>query len=201
MNKFIKELDRELKKRLPQSSEYGWSRRIEGALERSEQTAPHDDVAIIVDGEIGPEEYEALSGGLYEYLRKDEYFKRSYYRILLWKNDELSLVSPKRISNGAHIKKYFEEITVGEKPGSSWETFWQLYKPHKRAGQVVLITNNDKVESMKQSKIIGVRNLLVIYRGNADTQMREIVSTVPCLACVVDVGIKQHDEPVENEVI
>ena len=184
MNKFIKELDRELKKRLPQSSEYGWSRRIEGALERSEQTAPHDDVAIIVDGEIGPEEYEALSGGLYEYLRKDEYFKRSYYRILLWKNDELSLVSPKRISNGAHIKKYFEEITVGEKPGSSWETFWQLYKPHKRAGQVVLITNNDKVESMKQSKIIGVRNLLVVYQGNADSQERSMASTVPCIAFV-----------------
>ena len=185
MNKFIKELDRELKKRLPQSSEYGWSRRIEGALERSEQTAPHDDVAIIVDGEIGPEEYEALSGGLYEYLRKDEYFKRSYYRILLWKNDELSLVSPKRISNVAHIKKYFEEITVGEKPGSSWETFWQLYKPHKRAGQVVLITNNDKVESMKQSKIIGVRNLLAIYLGNADSQVRSMASTVPCIAFVI----------------
>ena len=184
MNKFIKELDRELKKRLPQSTEYGWSRRIEGALERSEQSAPHDDVAIIVDGEIGSEEYEALSGGLYEYLRKDEYFKRSYYRILLWKNDELSLVSPKRISNVAHIKKYFEEITVGEKPGSSWETFWQLYKPHKRAGQVVLITNNDKVESMKQSKIIGVRNLLVVYQGNADSQERSMASTVPCIAFV-----------------
>ena len=185
MNKFIKELDRELKKRLPQSTEYGWSRRIEGALERSEQSAPHDDVAIIVDGEIGNEEYEALSGELYEYLRKDEYFKRSYYRILLWKNDELSLVSPKRISNVAHIKKYFEEITVGEKPGSSWETFWQLYKPHKRAGQVVLITNNDKVESMKQSKIIGVRNLLVIYQGNADSQIRSMASTVPCIAFVI----------------
>lgn len=185
MNKFIKELDRELKKRLPQSTEYGWSRRIEGALERSEQSAPHDDVAIIVDGEIGSEEYEALSGGLYEYLRKDEYFKRSYYRILLWKNDELSLVSPKRISNVAHIKKYFEEITVGEKPGSSWETFWQLYKPHKRAGQVVLITNNDKVESMKQSKIIGVRNLLAIYLGNADSQVRSMASTVPCIAFVI----------------
>lgn len=185
MNKFIRELDRELKKRLPQSAEYGWSRRIEGALERSEQFAPHDDVAIIVDGEIGNEEYEALSGELYEYLRKDEYFKRSYYRILLWKNDELSLVSPKRISNVAHIKKYFEEITVGEKPGSSWETFWQLYKPHKRAGQVVLITNNDKVESMKQSKIIGVRNLLVVYQGNADSQIRSMASTVPCIAFVV----------------
>ena len=185
MNKFIKELDRELKKRLPQSTEYGWSRRIEGALERSEQSAPHDDVAIIVDGEIGSEEYEALSGGLYDYLRKDEYFKRSYYRILLWKNDELSLVSPKRISNVAHIKKYFEEITVGEKPGSSWETFWQLYKPHKRAGQVVLITNNDKVESMKQSKIIGVRNLLAIYLGNADSQVRSMASTVPCIAFVI----------------
>ena len=185
MNKFIKELDRELKKRLPQSTEYGWSRRIEGALERSEQSAPHDDVAIIVDGEIGSEEYEALSGGLYEYLRKDEYFKRSYYRILLWKNDELSLISPKRISNVAHIKKYFEEITVGEKPGSSWETFWQLYKPHKRAGQVVLITNNDKVESMKQSKIIGVRNLLAIYLGNADSQVRSMASTVPCIAFVI----------------
>ena len=185
MNKFIKELDRELKKRLPQSTEYGWSRRIEGALERSEQSAPHDDVAIIVDSEIGSEEYEALSGGMYEYLRMDEYFKRSYYRILLWKNDELSLVSPKRISNVAHIKKYFEEITVGEKPGSSWETFWQLYKPHKRAGQVVLITNNDKVESMKQSKIIGVRNLLAIYLGNADSQVRSMASTVPCIAFVI----------------
>ena len=153
-------------------------------MERNEQSAPHDDVAIIVDGEIGSEEYEALSGGLYEYLRKDEYFKRSYYRILLWKNDELSLISPKRISNVAHIKKYFVEIAVGEKTGSSWETFWQLYKPHKRAGQVVLITNNDKVESMKQSKIIGVRNLLVVYQGNADSQERSMASTVPCIAFV-----------------
>ena len=182
MNKFIKELDRELKKRLPQSAEYGWSRRIEGALERSEQSAPHDDVAIIVDGEIGPEEYEALSGGLYEYLRKDEYFKRSYYRILLWKNDELSLVSPKRISNGAHIKKYFEEITVGEKPGSSWETFWQLYKPHKKAGQVIMLTTKEKVDLLREKPVVAIKNLAIVYEGDINSKYIDKIYNIPCIA-------------------
>ena len=185
MDKFIREPDRELKKRLPRSTEYGWSRRIEGALERSGQTAPHDDVAIIVDSEIGTEEYEAMINELYEYFRRDEFFKQSYYRIILWRKDELSLASPKRISNVAHVKKYFEEITVGEISGSSWEAFWQLYKPHKRAGQVILITSKEKVEGMKQSKIIGVRNLLVVYQGNADSKIRGMVSAVPCIAFAV----------------
>ena len=182
MNKFIKELDRELKKRLPQSTEYGWSRRIEGALERNEQSAPHDDAAIIVDGEIGSEEYEALSGGLYEYLRKDEYFKRSYYRILLWKNDELSLISPKRISNVAHIKKYFEEITVGEKLGSSWETFWQLYKPHKKAGQVIMLTTKEKVDLLREKPVVAIKNLAIVYEGDINSKYIDKIYNIPCIA-------------------
>ena len=182
MNKFIKELDRELKKRLPQSTEYGWSRRIEGALERSEQSAPHDDVAIIVDSEIGSEEYEALSGGMYEYLRKDEYFKRSYYRILFWKNDELSLVSPKRISNVAHIKKYFEEIKVGENSGSSWEIFWQLYKPHKRAGQVIMLTTKEKVDLLREKPVVAIRNLAIVYEGDINSKYIDKIYNIPCIA-------------------
>ena len=190
MNKSLKELDRELKKRLPQSTEYGCSRRIEGAMERSEQTAPHDDVAIIVDGEIRAEEYEALSNELYEYIRKDEFFKRSYYRILLWKNDELSLVSPRRISNVAHIKKYFEEITVGEKPGSSWKTFWQLYKPHKRAGQVILLTTKRKVDLFGEKPAVAIKNLVIVYEGDINSKYVVKIYNIPCIAkregCEID---------------
>lgn len=190
MNKFIKELDRELKKRLPQSTEYGWSRRIEGALERSEQTAPHDDVAIIVDGEIGSEEYEALSNELYEYLRKDEFFKWSYYRILLWKNDELSLASPKRRLNVAHVKKYFEEIKVGENSGSSWESFWQLYKPHKRAGQVILLTTKRKVDLFGEKPAVAIKNLVIVYEGDINSKYVVKIYNIPCIAkregCEID---------------
>lgn len=146
MDKFDRELKNVLMKRLPQSTEYGWSRRIEGALERSESSVPHDDVAIIVDSETGSDEYAVLSDKVYQFIKSDEYFRQSYYRILSWKQDGLSLISPKRISNVGHVKHFLEEAEVNTGINSDWNEFWQYYKPHKKAGEVFLITSRDKVE-------------------------------------------------------
>ena len=182
MDKFTRELSRELTKRLPQNIEYGWSHRIEGYLERSESTAPHDNVAIIVDSEISSEELNILGEKLYAFIKSDKYFRRSYYRVLLWKQNELSLVSPKRVSNIGHLKKYFEKIEAGSSDRSDWDSFWQLYKPHKRAGQVILITTGDKGAIMGDSKAIGIKNLLVIYQGTAETKVKEMIKNIPCIA-------------------
>lgn len=184
MDKFTRELSHELLKRLTQTTEYGWSRRIEGALERSDSTAPHDDVAIIVDSEMGAEEYHILWDKLYQFIKSDEYFKRSYYRILLWKHDGLELVSPKRVSNFGHLPKYFEEITVESDVACDWDSFWQFYKPHKKAGQVILLTTADKVEIMRESKAIAIRNLLVVYQGGSEAKVKEVIKSIPCIAYI-----------------
>lgn len=52
---FTRSLRIELYKRLPQSSEYVPSRRIEGALEVTEDAVAHEYGTIIVDSEVGNE--------------------------------------------------------------------------------------------------------------------------------------------------
>ena len=109
-------------------------------------------------------------------------FKLSHYRILLWKQDELELVSPKRVSNVGHLPKYIEEIVVGSEVACDWDSFWQLYKPHKRAGQVILLTTADKIETMRESKAVAIRNLLVVYQGGAEVKVKEVIKSIPCIA-------------------
>ena len=184
MDKFDMELKKVLMKRLPQSTEYGWSRRIEGALERSESSAPHEDVAIIVDSEIGVDVFTNISDKLYKFISKDEFFKKSHYRILLWKQDGLALISPKRISNASHVKNYLDAVEIGSGNSTDWNEFWQFYKPHKKAGQVFLITSQAKVERMSESKAIGIKNLVIVYEGDESSSVKKVIMSIPCIAYV-----------------
>ena len=186
MDRFTRELSHELTKRLPQNMEYGWSRRIEGALERNSDTGAHDDVAIIVDSEISPEEYKGLWEKLYLFVKGDKYYRQSHYRILVWKQGKLSLVSSKRFLNTERLKNYLEEIEVGYSDPSDWDGFWQQYKPHKRAGQVIMMIPSEKVASMEDSKPIGIKNLLIIYQGTPETKVKKMVRTIPCIAYTKD---------------
>ncbi len=182
MDNFIKELRKILRKRLPQSMEYGWSRRIEGALERSEDSAPHEYVTIMIDGETEVQEYDAIKDTLYEFLKNDEFFKRSNYRVLLWKDNQFFPVSPKRVSQMSHLKRYLDQITIETVSSGKWDDFWEIYKPHKRAGQVILITCKEKAESLNMSKVIGIKNLVVIYVGDENSKTLNMVKTIPCIA-------------------
>lgn len=152
-------------------------------MERSESTTAHDDVAIIVDAEINNDELRTLFDKLYAFLSKDEYFRMSHYRILRWFGDELTLISKSRVDFG-HTKHYFEDIEVNSNIRADWNVFWQLYKPHKRAGQVIMITTADKVEAMRDSKAIAIKYLLIIYQSRQDTKVKELIKSIPCIAYI-----------------
>ena len=185
MGKFSSDLNRILRKRLPQSNEYYPSRWIEGAMVRSEEEVPHDFVAIIIDSEIDAEEYKSLSDKLFRFLKKDEYFKYPQYRIYLWKDNKLSFVNQMR-TRACRLNNYFEKVSLNEDVSGTWENFWEMYKAFRRTGQVIMITSKAKVEALRESEHTGGRNLLIVYQGDEDTKPIETVSRISCVACLPD---------------
>lgn len=183
LDNFTREMKRILIKRLPETVEYAWSRRIEGALEANQQTAPHKFVTIIIDNEINGTDYKAITKKLYMFLKNDKFFSYSTYRILLWKDKVFSLIPPNRKELKArYLNKHFDEIELDGTPSGEWDNFWELFKPHKKAGQVFFITTQEKVESLKQLNVIGIRNLMVLYPGLAETVVVQHFSRIPCIA-------------------
>ena len=81
---FTRSLRKELYKRLPQSSEYVPSRRIEGALEVSEDTVAHEFGTIIVDAEVGDDIAKTICDALYDFLSTVKFFKKTKYRLFVW---------------------------------------------------------------------------------------------------------------------
>ncbi len=181
MSRFRQALSRELKRRLPDKVENRWSYRIEGLIEQHYQTAPHEHVAVIVDSEVDAVEYEILSNLLYQFIQSDYYFKQSRYRILLWQENVFSMVSPRNLYY-RKLKQHLSEIELHGAISGDWTTFFQLYEPHKKAGQAILITSKEKVEALKQVKADRIKNLVIIYYGGPGSQPREVISSIPCLA-------------------
>ncbi len=183
MSRFVHELEKVLYRNLPQSTGSALSRRVDSAWIENEEKVLHEFVAIIVDGDMNADEYSLIATELFQFIRRDKFFKWSKYRILWWKNDDLTLISPNKMSQMSRIKaKLGEIIPDGTDSNSTWDAFWEKYEPHKRAGQVILVKSAQRIESLKESNTGIIKNLVIVYHGDSKSKVSQKIKNIPCIA-------------------
>ena len=181
MRKFDRELARALTKRLPNRLDYVVSYRIEGAVELRGMTTGHDRVVIIIDCETDAKTIAPILDALVQFIKRDDYFWLSYYSVFLWRYETFSPLSPLRVS-ASRLRQHFEKIDAYGNASGSWENFKEIYKPHKNVGQAILITTARKVAQFGEMRTIGANNLLLLYPRDDESENRETIAGVPCIA-------------------
>lgn len=197
MDTYIIKLKKELYRRLPSTTEYRASRRIEGWMDPREEAAAHKYVTIFVDDEIQQTEYDQIIDGMRNFLKRDTYFRQSHYRIFLWKQNTLINKTPGNFSSTRIHNSEFGAFQVSGIAGSEWSEFLDLYVPHRKAGQVILITTKEKVKKLRLQKIPRMKNLLIVYRGDSEAKPVEAVSGNVCIACI-EKKVKEENTELEN---
>ena len=162
MNMFQSKLSKALIKRLPHSTGYEWSRRIEGALEQTDEVTSHKYVTFIIDCEISKNDCTQIFNEVLKFVKKDSYFMKSKYRILLWKDSDFTLVQPMNVSYRI-LGEVFAKVDSYNTVSGNWENFKELYPNHRKAGQVILITTARKVAQLGVDYKIREKNLLVLF--------------------------------------
>lgn len=147
---------------------------------RSEETAAHRHVTIIIDCEIAEEDAALILGELIQFARHNNYFRQSKYRVLLWKENEFSRATPVDIP-ASSIARHLEKIDAYGTVSGSWENFREIYTPHRKAGQVILITTANKVNLLEQTKTIRAKNLLILSPADGENAMKQMVNGILCL--------------------
>ena len=181
MRKFDSELRRALTKRLPNRLDYVVSYRIEGAVELREMTTGHDRVVIIIDCETDAKTITPILDALVRFIKRDNYFWLSYYSVFLWRDEIFSPLSPLRVS-ASRLGRHLEKIDGYGNVSGSWENFKEIYKPHKNAGQAILITTAKKVAQLREMRTIGANNLLLLYPRDDESENKGAIAGVPCIA-------------------
>ena len=181
---FTRSLRIELYKRLPQSSEYVPSRRIEGALEVTEDAVAHEYGTIIVDSEVGNETAGLICNALYGFLSTDKFFKKTKYRLFIWAKKELVLV--KALSSAVSVsvkglRTNLDSMVIEEAESGDCSNFSEIYKPHKMAGQAFLITTEDKVNELAQTGGLIIHNLVILYPGKDESVKKICGRRIPCI--------------------
>ncbi len=187
MSTFESELKKSLHRNLPQSQENVWSKRVEGALVKSEETVPHEYVTIIVDSSINKDDYVVISERIYKIIKHDAFYRWSKYRVILWNNNEFTMISKPKIQV-SHVKDCLKELDLGNGNNGTWETFWELYRPHKKAGRVIMLTTSKAIESLRESNTKGIKNLIITYCGNSESKLVQKISEITCIAYVEQKG-------------
>ena len=195
MSTFESELKKVLHRNLPQSQENVWSKRVEGALVRSEETTYHKNVTIIVDNSISQEEYDDLSDRIIKLIRTDEFYKWSNYRILQWKNNEFKMIAGPKLQV-SRVKDDMNRVIPDGSNTGTWEQFAELYKPHKKAGQVIMLTTYKAIVALREAEIPRIKNLLITYCGETDSNLRKEISGIPCIA---NVQVEKDGNRIKNQ--
>lgn len=180
MNSFGRELSKALMKRLPQSNEYGWSRRVEGALVRSEETAAHSHVVIIIDCEISETNAAPILGEIIRFVTSNQYFRKSKYRVFLWEHGGFTLMPPLKVS-ARELEQHLAKVADYDTMSGNWENFAEIYTPHKKAGQTMLITTADKIATLKNTPTARAKNLLILYPADDGKNGKLAVAGIPCV--------------------
>lgn len=183
MDSFTIILKKTLINRLPQTVEYEWSRVIEGAMESNNAATWHKHVTIIVDNEVNDDGYKAIAKKLAQFLRRNEYFRYSKYRVLLWKQNSFSPITlAGRGVSALLLNKLFDELVLDGTASGNWDNYRVLYKPHRLDSQVLLITTREKVEALRQLTALGIKNLVILYPALTRANMNQTILRIPCIA-------------------
>ncbi|MCI6869551.1 MAG: hypothetical protein MR853_02320 [Selenomonadales bacterium] len=162
MNMFQHKISKELTEKLPHTTEYAPSRKYEGALTEIDEVTSHKFVKIIIDCEISKNDCTQIFNDVFQVVRQNWYFKNSKYFIFLWKEGTYTSVS----SMSASVKRLvelFAKVDTYNTVSGDWENFRELYTPHRKSGQVILITTARKVAQLGVGNNIRGKNLLVLF--------------------------------------
>ena len=181
MNKFGRELMMALMKRLPNSMDYVWSSRIEGAVELREMTTGHARVVIIIDCETDAKTIAPILDAIVRFIKSNEYFRRSNYSVFLWRDETFLPLSPLYVS-AFGLRGHLEKIAEYNNASGSWENFKERYKPYKKAGQAILITTAEKVAQLSEMRTIRANNLLLLYPRGDESEQKKTAAGIPCIA-------------------
>ncbi len=181
---FNSNLKKILDRRLPQSTEYGWSKRVEGALVRSEDRAAHETGAIIIDDALTEEQSRQLCEVIANYLSKDANFKKTKYKTIIWRESSFSVVhehGSTALCNIKGLKTNLSSVRTTGHDSGDWESFRDLYTPHKKAGQVILLTKQEKIDLLEQAGTLIIKNLVIAYPHSDDKERKAIIKNIPCI--------------------
>ncbi len=180
MSVFYTALSRLLKSRIPMNHEYEWSRRIPGALVPREEAKAIDHVTIIIDSELTKQAAKTILDDLIRFITQDFNYKKSRYRLFLWNNEQLVMKS--RLNTQARfIEKAVETIDEYTTKSGNWMNFKEIYQPHKKAGEVILITSEDKVKQLEQLPRFIARNLVILYEAYQEELIKRKIFEIPSL--------------------
>lgn len=185
MDLFSRNLKKVLTKRLKKDSNFSYSQRYEGKMDYSEETVPHKFVTIIIDNEIDEGNYKAIANKLFDFLKTDKFFKESKYQIRLWKQEQFILTPEKKVNQRVRlIKQYLDDIVLDRTPSGSWDNFMELYEKqkHRNAGEILFVTTQEKIESLKQQQTFFIRNMVILYPGSFDTSNLLLIKRLPCIS-------------------
>ena len=93
----------------------------------------------------------------------------------------------------SHLKDCLKELHLESGNNGTWDKFWEKYKPHKKAGQVILITAAQKLESLKDSTPGNIKNLVIAYCGDSESKLVQKIIRIPCIAYVEQKGASTSD--------
>lgn len=178
MDLFARNLKKVLIKRLKKDSNFSYSQRYEGKMDYSEETVPHKFVTIIIDNKMDEKNYKAIVNKLFVFLNTDKFFKESKYQIRLWKQGQFILTPEKKVDQRVRlIKQYLDDIVLED-------NFMELYEKqeYRRAGEILLVTTQKRIESLEQQQTFLIRNMVVLYPNSFDTSNISFINRIPCIS-------------------
>ncbi len=178
-------LDKALESMLPSSNEYVLSSRYEGALTGSEEKAPHKKGAIFIDSELSQDQYGMLRDQLYDYLSKNNNFKRTKYQTVLWKNAEFTVIAEHRATSVCSLnlaKTNLDRVEADGSASGDWDNFSNLCKgAYKKEGQLFLLTTKAKIETLESAGVFSYKNMIIIYPGDDENNEMRKIKGIPCI--------------------
>ncbi len=182
MGRFEKDMEFVMERGLTRQSVFIKSRRGLGIREIQGTFVPAQNVAIIVDCETDHEEFKEMADVLCDFIRNNKYYKNTNYKIFVWDSNGLTLIQGR---SGAveRLRKTLEDIDTGSEKTGDWEGLKESFLPYRNlVERTIVITDSDKIEKLRDAGQIRFKNFTAIYKGDMDSNRREMINSIPCVA-------------------
>lgn len=157
-----------LNKFLTQSGEYRWSSRVEGMLERSEESTAPSKAEILIDGEIDKTTLTEMTEDIFDVLRHSD-FRKTKFMVHLWVDNKLEKKKRGNIEfmSLRQLEEVFADMELEDIQSGDANDFKELYALIKKAPLIIFITTEKNRELLQQEKN-HYKNILFLDYGNAD---------------------------------
>lgn len=139
---------------------------------------------MIIDDELPEEQSKKMIELLIDFLSHDNYFRKTKYKAMVWRESIFTAINEHSGSAFCSIKRLetdMKYITTNGTTSGSWENFKERYGPHRKAGQVFLMTTQEKVDLLEQAQQMAIRNLVIIYPHTDENKRKAYIKNIPCI--------------------